>query len=443
MNPNDTAGEDLARALEDAEPRIVVQGTSGPVDRDTYIDKLHKVRSVHDVNDAQFVSLFRPDVSDEDKRNRVMDAMRSVLGDLVKDDTILCAQLSWDTPYVHATALTDVMSKLLELSLVHSPRDAGQRFVDAMRTNEFSFRKHILIEGIRVPEKIELAPGIELQGLPAQPTDLPNVLPVTAGIWLHPGRFIAKAMLSIHTTVSPRFLHPAIAGGQPRYHGDPVNQQDASLDGGTVHLPDLLTSLALCAKSRTYRSVLWCHVDPDDPYSGRQHGPLMHWSDEYDRGPSQITDADKTEILDTYKGIQQFDAQQQATVRISLDRWNRSLRENRLDDQVIDLAIALECLYLNGIDRELGYRLGLRVAYLLGESEQERTDYAKAIGRLYRARSNIVHEGVVVKSKGDTIEDIETLVPEVQELYRQGTRRILSDGQLPKWEALILAGANR
>ena len=72
-NASHTDADDLAQALQDTAPHIVIPSVHEhePIDVDTYREKLRKVRSVHDVDDAQFVSMFRPVVGDSDKRSRV------------------------------------------------------------------------------------------------------------------------------------------------------------------------------------------------------------------------------------------------------------------------------------------------------------------------------------------------------------------------------------
>ena len=64
MSAIDTVVEDLVQALASAGPHtsILVMGT--PEMLDSHCDSLRRVRSVHDVDDAQFVSLFRSDLAD-------------------------------------------------------------------------------------------------------------------------------------------------------------------------------------------------------------------------------------------------------------------------------------------------------------------------------------------------------------------------------------------
>ena len=300
-----------------------------------------------------------------------------------------------------------------------------------------------LIEGIQIRESIEepieLAPGIGLFGLSSQSSDLPDILPVRGGTSPDPDRFAGKAVLSIRTKVRPRFLRPSVAGGHRAHQGDELQQEEALLQGEPVDLHDLLRSLALCSMSRTYRSVEWCHVDPDDPCSIRQYGPLRRWSDEIDLPPPVVSEAQLAEVLDLYRDLQGFESNHVETLRISLDRWNRSLREKRLEDQIIDLAIAFECMYLHDNDGELTYRLALRVAHHLGASLQEREKYRDGIRDFYKARSGVVHRGSVAAKNQQQFTSLAASVSEVQKWFRKGVGRIIADGCIPDWEKLIVA----
>lgn len=239
MSTTDTVVDDLAEALKAAEQHIVIPGASESLD--VYRDTLHKVRRVHDARDAQFVSLFRADVVDDFERERVKQPMRAVLGDLVRNDMVLCARLNWNQPQMRKMSLNDLLTKLLELSLLYGAEDAAQRFADVAQTNQFTFSKHVLIEGIRIGDAIELDSGVELLGLPSQQDELPGFLPLA----VDPSRFTGRAALSIRTTIRPRFLNPQIAGSQRVYMGEEVLQADASIDGQSLDLDDLLAALAL------------------------------------------------------------------------------------------------------------------------------------------------------------------------------------------------------
>jgi hypothetical protein len=69
-----------------------------------------------------------------------------------------------------------------------------------------------------------------------------------------------------------------------------------------------------------------------------------------------------------------------------MDRFNSALRRDRVEDQIIDLSVALETM----IDEttEVSFRLSLYLAFASQQDRQTAYDLFKA---LYDARSRIVH----------------------------------------------------
>jgi hypothetical protein len=64
------------------------------------------------------------------------------------------------------------------------------------------------------------------------------------------------------------------------------------------------------------------------------------------------------------------------------------------DDGLVDAVIALEALFGTG-ESEVGFRLQLAVAFLLGDSAEERKQIFDQVGELYDARSRLVHGTVL------------------------------------------------
>ena len=83
-------------------------------------------------------------------------------------------------------------------------------------------------------------------------------------------------------------------------------------------------------------------------------------------------------------------------------RWcGRAIEARNLEDAFLQYAIALECLYLPEGNRELTYRLSLRIAKLIGTQLDERKEYTKTVRDLYESRSRIVHGGTYQTTEDD------------------------------------------
>jgi hypothetical protein len=83
---------------------------------------------------------------------------------------------------------------------------------------------------------------------------------------------------------------------------------------------------------------------------------------------------------------------------LSAVQWaGRATIDQRNEEAFLLYAIALECLVMErGNEPELGYRLRMRIAHLLGKDLDTRKEIRSAVGRLYGIRSAIVHKGEYV-----------------------------------------------
>ncbi len=66
-------------------------------------------------------------------------------------------------------------------------------------------------------------------------------------------------------------------------------------------------------------------------------------------------------------------------------------------DGFIDCIIALENLFLKGTRQELGYKLSMRTAHLLGQNESHRNELYEFVKEAYSLRSAIIHGGNIKK----------------------------------------------
>jgi len=93
-----------------------------------------------------------------------------------------------------------------------------------------------------------------------------------------------------------------------------------------------------------------------------------------------------------------------------------SAYDGELEDRLIDQMIAFESLYI-GDDKELGYKLALRTAFLLGKKKAKIfSDMKKA----YALRGQIVHGNREVERS-----TLEETIPKTEEYLRQSIRRFL------------------
>ena len=77
---------------------------------------------------------------------------------------------------------------------------------------------------------------------------------------------------------------------------------------------------------------------------------------------------------------------------LAIEYFNKSYIEPYTPrDSLLDLMISLENLYLKGETLELGYKLRMRIAYVLAQELSKRKEIAKDIKNAYDYRGKIVH----------------------------------------------------
>ena len=120
---------------------------------------------------------------------------------------------------------------------------------------------------------------------------------------------------------------------------------------------------------------------------------------------------------------------------LAIARWVKSKRQAGLADQLIELRIALEALYLDrGFQGESTFRVSTLVAWHLGKNLQERLAHQLTIRDVYRLASRVIH-GDVVK----LVPDNRQLLTQAQDLCRAGILKVLhDDGRIPNWRAVAL-----
>jgi len=188
------------------------------------------------------------------------------------------------------------------------------------------------------------------------------------------------------------------------------------IDEKTRLLVDLITALRLCHAGSVIPGPLvsaWPSIlCVNYPYISKTEVDLNLFEPlEYEFYPSDAPTVSKLirEIRNRskYRKYSTFDE--------ALRRFN-SAYNGELEDRLIDQMISFESLYI-GDDKELGYKLALRTAFLLG---QKRKRIFNDMKKAYTLRGQIVHGNKEVESS--TIEEI---LPKTEEYLRQSIRKFL------------------
>lgn len=164
---------------------------------------------------------------------------------------------------------------------------------------------------------------------------------------------------------------------------------------------DLLNNLRNIAKvyglvSNTYVDVMGSSsaskISSEHPFGDKKirgHISLITVIDE-ERRRREIPLIEKT--ITKYEVVKPiFQGKAKAFLRNAIDYYYRSLKDEKLEERIIDLMISLESLFSKERD-ELGLRYSLRTTFLLGVGQEaERPNIFRKMQTLYRKRSKVIH----------------------------------------------------
>ena len=169
-------------------------------------------------------------------------------------------------------------------------------------------------------------------------------------------------------------------------------------------------------------------------------GSSVHVGQIPDQPPrTTVTEPQVQEATDVYEALRGMSPDHRARLSVPIDRLIASWGGKERVDQIIDLAIALESLYLPDHEGEMGYRFRIRGARYLEADLSKRRELASHLKAFYEVRSKAVHTGKIPdRHKVDSHRVSTTdLIGTTQELCLRSIRQAI-DGGFPDWKTLDL-----
>lgn len=124
------------------------------------------------------------------------------------------------------------------------------------------------------------------------------------------------------------------------------------------------------------------------------------------------------------------------SLRRAIDRLGRARLARSPVDQAWELGIAAEIALMHAEDSgntEITYKIGSRVAWVLGKNPADSSKIFGEIKQLYQARSQAVHSGVLSAKSRVDLKFGDRLVAET-------LATILERGGFPDWASLTMGG---
>jgi hypothetical protein len=208
-------------------------------------------------------------------------------------------------------------------------------------------------------------------------------------------------------------------------------------------LDEAALQLALIPKAIPMEAAHWLHVDDPDVarvvnFGISRSGPLdLHAPPYHD--PAEATTESIDGLLPAFKNLNKQD---RPRFKLAVDRLVRSRSQQIPGNRAIDLAIALEVLFMGADQGEHSYKISLRAARLLRDTVDARRTVFTEVQRVYELRSSMVHAGrgsdkYNVNGGPRTASD---LVESVDVHCTDALRQVLKRGAIPEtWRDIELS----
>ena len=400
---------------------------------------------------------FNPYVVNETAKSKLLDFIRGEFAPFIREDRILSACYFLHGGPSEGFPLDDLLSQLLKIAIAHGTEGAVSAF-DQCTIDKFGSVQYIaLLEGIKLKTELQVFDGIRLVPLSNSALELPRYLSNINLLDTSVNFFLGKTLLIVDCSVSPIFHKPF--GPITIQEYDKVKKRAFQIEVSSKDFPHLKVddfpvillcqALALACNSAVEISLITKFLTEDKLYNlnfgigggiSMYRGPFRNFAE---AGQSEIKEAKRL-----YKILTNLNSKSQEKLQIPINRWIKSKANKDPVDKIIDLAIALEALYLPD-QGESTFKLAVRASWYLGENKKDRKELFTVFREFYKCRSAVVHGGDLDKKKNVTIEGdsipISKFITRTQDLCQESIEKIMQycskEGKFPKndyWDSLIL-----
>ena len=436
----------LRQALQDLEFRDIRYGS---MTSNAYRELLILGRQEHDTRVKRAIAFGRPVISGNQAGERVQRLVERELSQYLKEGKIQSATVRVFGGQADGNPTQEIAANLLSRALVDDARRAAQAFADCLNNTSCNFYRFIMISGIKIDAPFSVCDGVKLLPLPEVGSRLPPFLPMVDDVPSQdrfPTRrdFYSATLVQIEYEASPIFRMPDASvelNGPPDEH---FSLKIASEEAADFDIHVLCQALAIAGRCNVQPRVSWFAILDYEiydlkPYWGiGSNGHMVFPPEAVDSLAVDLTVGQLDAAKALYERLTGPITEILEQLRVPIDRLMKSMSQVDPVDQMIDVGIALECLYLQAATQELRYRFALHGAWHQGTTKLERLSLFDEFRTIYDARSAVVHEAQFRGSLArDTIEQ-RKFVERAQELCWNGIISVLDDGKMPSWADLVM-----
>ena len=415
---------------------------------------------------------YRPYVQDQKVRDQVLEFLKAELLEHMRNGRVFFSRIAVTVVGSRSEDLDSILSFLLRVALLKDAEHAVRSFYKPIKKEWIPFKQMALINGVQVARELQLYDGVRLVPLPRSTANLPGYLPISG----MPERMDEDANTFRSATVMSIDCAVRIILGKPvelvRFsRGKPflANEADgkwkimsgelgrfeiSDYSSYKTHFRHFYMLLSLVCNHAVEVVYEWDYHDAYEvfvaPYTGGGASSLVGVSEENRALKTVITEQEIAAAKSLHDQFLHIDSDAQEVLPMALSRWRMAKkRENQQAnktesqvDQMIDLGIAFESLYLGGRQRGgLSSTLRVRAAWFLGKNAGERESILREFNAIYRFRSDAVHTGrlddPVKVGGGDKPIPLDEFIVRAQDRCAASIKKIIERGGFPNWDKLI------
>ena len=409
---------------------------------------------------------FTPDIADGPTKSNLLNYIREGLAQFINKSTTPDLECIRAASYVIGSDSTYgdclynrgygpiplfmVLERLLEITLVRGIQEAVSFFDSCSRPEgtQVFLRDVAFLEGIMIEKEIPVFKGVRLIPLPSGEISqkVKEYLPsISVNAFInHADSFFGRTLLVIDRPGLSVLCKPSEKLIQ---NGTRIDDLPFQVEVPEVKFPNheavgsfdrfFCQVLSLVCNSAVETVITGFFFQEENSFN-QTHGPGKMFR--YFNPLGNLPKTEEVEIekaICLYERLVGLDSNSMEKLRVAIERWIMSKTDRTRVDQMIDLGIALEALYVTSKE-DIGKKLRHRASWYLGENPADQQELETEFEAIYNYRSRAVHEGKLdkeVEIQGQRM-PISEFIESVQDRCRRSILEIIKDGQFPDWNTL-------
>ena len=325
-------------------------------------------------------------------------------------------------------SLSDFVEILIRASAVIGGERAAGLLIGWIQGEPVKYQAISLLNGVTIDQPLILQEGLRLYKLPQSSNELAAHLPAMSLAMHGVHAMLGRVALAIECEAGPALYLPS----KEESVSNNLKQTCASGRLDNLSVDSFCEAMSLACGGCVRWQFSWrdfgdvrefLHVQGGTSFS---NVPL--WTNASGFTQEYFEHARKIHNLRNARG------KDKPSLDTAVRRWIKSKSsESSFSDQLIDLRVALEALYLDNYEGELRFRLASHGAWHISKDTDERKESFQILLQIYKLASSAVH-GSDVKTNDKN----KTLLENAQSLCQKGIMRRLREKEYPKWNDVIM-----